>query len=268
MRDAKVFLKLLQMDLKRSPPEAPVQKIWLRAEPVCPRVLQGRLFLPAVPPPEKLELTLARIAGVLNSPPRRRDAETSDSRFLNSDLSHERENTSANQKSDLSNRQFLGSPELLDTHRPGAFRMRHFVPLDAAHATNAVHERQRPAILPVTALRRLRPPVPLAVEVRDGRPLRLSCDGHADLTGQVVWSAGPWRSSGAWWDGAISNSQFANSDCSKGAEQEEEVVAAQTEAEAGWSREDWDIAVRNREGIVVCRACCEQGLWSVEGIYD
>jgi protein ImuB len=65
MLDPKVFLKLLQLDLNAHPPGAPIVKIHLAAEPARPRSAQGGLFLPPAPEPEKLELTLARIAGIL-----------------------------------------------------------------------------------------------------------------------------------------------------------------------------------------------------------
>ncbi len=89
--DPKVFLKLLQLDLNAHPPGAPIVKIQLSAEPVRPRAAQSGLFLPPSPEPEKLELTLARIAGIVG------------------------ENK-------------VGSLQLLDTHRPEAFRMHHFAP--------------------------------------------------------------------------------------------------------------------------------------------
>src|SRR5579864_7748279 len=54
MLDAKVFLKLLQLDLNANPPGAPIVKIHLAAEPARPRSAQGGLFLPPSPEPEKL----------------------------------------------------------------------------------------------------------------------------------------------------------------------------------------------------------------------
>ena len=91
MLDAKVFLKLLQLDLKAHPPGAPIMKIHLSAEPARPRNSQNGLFLPASPEPEKLELTLARISGIVGEDK-------------------------------------VGSLELLDTYRPEVFRMQHFAP--------------------------------------------------------------------------------------------------------------------------------------------
>ena len=65
MRDPKVFLKLLQLDLAAHPPGAPVCKLWITAEPARPRSAQRGLFLPITPEAEKLEITLARITGVV-----------------------------------------------------------------------------------------------------------------------------------------------------------------------------------------------------------
>jgi protein ImuB len=90
MRDSKVFLKLLQLNLQADPPPAPISKVTIAANPVKPRAAQGGLFLPLSHDPEKMTVILARIAGVVG-----------------------KEN--------------VGSPELVDTHRPDAFRMQRFV---------------------------------------------------------------------------------------------------------------------------------------------
>ena len=65
MRDTKVFLKLLQLDLAANPPGAPVSKIWITAQPAPPRSAQRGLFLPITPEAEKLEITLGRIKAVI-----------------------------------------------------------------------------------------------------------------------------------------------------------------------------------------------------------
>src|SRR5204863_9990176 len=91
--DARIFLKLLQLDLKANPPGAPIAKIYLSAEPVRPRAAQSGLFLPPSPEPEKLELTLARITGIVGEGS-------------------------------------VGSLEILDTHHPYGFRMRRFAPAE------------------------------------------------------------------------------------------------------------------------------------------
>ena len=85
--DPKAFLKLLQLDLAAHPPTAPVVHVWMGMNPVKPRFAQGGLFIPAAPEPVKLELTLARIKAIVGE-------------------------------------DRVGSPELIDTHRPDAFRIR------------------------------------------------------------------------------------------------------------------------------------------------
>jgi protein ImuB len=80
------MLKLLQLHLERHPPEGEIAAFQLRVEPVEPRRVQSGLFLPATPLPDKLQITLARIAGMVGE-----------------------EN--------------VGSPQRLNTYRPDAFRM-------------------------------------------------------------------------------------------------------------------------------------------------
>src|SRR5882724_5782189 len=147
MRDWKAFLKLLQLDLNDHPPPAPVIYIWLATEPLKPRVTQNGLFIPLAPEPEKLELTLARIGAVVG-------------------------------------KQNVGSPELLDTHRPDAFRMRPF----SAVQTHA--QIQIPEHGTHLAFRMYRPPRSAQVNASSGQPAWLSAAG---IHGKVISLAGPWR---------------------------------------------------------------------------
>jgi len=202
MLDAKVFLKLLQLDLNAHPPGAPIVKIHLAAEPARPRSAQGGLFLPPSPEPEKLELTLARIAGMVGE--------------------HK-----------------VGALELLDTHHPEGFRMRRFV----AEVARRVPQKQTPdaaqAASAITALRRFRPPLRATVTLENGQPTHVACN-KKEVRGEVLWKAGPWRFSGDWW-----------------------------EREA-WSRDEWDIALKNGEAIALYRLVHDLlgGSWFVEGTYD
>jgi protein ImuB len=228
MLDAKVFLKLLQLDLQAHPPGAPIVKIHLSAEPARPRALQSGLFQPLFPEPEKLELTLARIAGIVGEGR-------------------------------------VGSVELLDTHREGTFAVRHFAPVESARAKpKAKHEVKQPEnrkpnmfmsknddaceieenaqekMSTVIALRLFRPPLAAVVTVREAKPVHMHCLERDDLAGEIVWTAGPWRSSGDW------------------SEQE------------GWSREEWDIAVSAGSRLALYRLVQDKlsGNWFLEGMYD
>src|ERR1700688_3386824 len=149
MLDAKLFLKLLQLDLNAHPPGAPIVKIHLIAEPARPRSAQGGLFLPPSPEPEKLELTLARIAGLVG-----------ESR--------------------------VGSVELLDTHRAEGFRLRRFVPriVQETHAQKPSEpEKEKSA---VAALRMFRSPLRATVILENGELARVSCTKKKEVQGSVL----------------------------------------------------------------------------------
>ena len=252
MLDTKVFLKLLQLDLQAHPPGAPIVKIHLSADPARPRALQSGLFQPVFPEPEKLELTLARIAGLVGEGR-------------------------------------VGAVELLDTHREGTFALRHFAPgePEVKHEVNQSGDRKKDKSMQendsackvaekleenvkepmsaVIALRLFRPPLGASVTLREAKPVRMRCLEREDIAGDIVWTAGPWRSSGDW------------------SEQE------------GWSREEWDIAVPAESGCQLPVPSCQSnerepptrnwqpatglvlyrlvqdklsGSWFVEGIYD
>jgi len=203
MLDPKLFLKLLQLDLNAHPPGAPIVKIHLLAEPARPRSAQGGLFLPPSPEPEKLELTLARIAGLVGE-------------------AH------------------VGSLELLDTYRAESFRMKRF----AAEAAQPNPHRKTSELgeekSAVAALRMFRPPLRATVTLENGELARVLCLKRKEVQGHVLWKAGPWRSSGDWW-----------------------------EREA-WARDEWDVALQTENGIVLYRLMHDLlgGIWFIEGTYD
>ncbi len=199
MLDARIFLKLLQLDLQAHPPGAPIMKIWLAAEPARPRPGQAGLFLPVSPQPEKLELTLARIAGIVGE---------------------------GN----------VGSPAMLDTHRPEGFRIERFIPPPPKTQTENKSEHSAP----VTALRMFRTPLPATVTLRAGQPGRIECAPRSRIGGDVIWMAGPWRLTGDWWD------------------------------QQPWARDEWDVAVQNESGLALYRLVHDlfNGRWLVEGTYD
>ena len=90
-QNPRVVARLFALELESHPPGAPVIGIQLEAIPSKPRIIQNGLFVPLSPEPERLELTLARIAGVVG-------------------------------------RGNVGSPELSDTHARDRFVMKHWKP--------------------------------------------------------------------------------------------------------------------------------------------
>jgi protein ImuB len=169
MLDARLFLKLLQLELRAHPPDARVVKVRLEAEPVKPRPAQGGLFLPATPAPDRLELTLARLAGIVGE-------------------------------------QKIGAAEVRDTDRPDAFQMKRFAPVQAQSRHREIRPsgdvtdhpiiRSADSMHSVTALRRFRPPLAAEVELRAGEPARIAA---GEIRGEVASISGPWRTSGNWW---------------------------------------------------------------------
>jgi protein ImuB len=237
MRDHKVFLKLLLLDTEMRPPPAAVVRISITCEPVKPRVLQTGLFIPLAPEPEKLELMLARLAKLVGA-----------------------EN--------------IGSPEVLDTHRPDAFRVKRFELKEAkrrrANGKQQTVNSKQPAMkgnskfqIPnsnskfeirnpksILGFRVFRPPLRAMVQAERGCPRELSAwDKNRSVHGKVVGAAGPWRTTGDWW---------------------------RTDA---WARDEWDVAieargqrseVRGQKSEVLYRIYRElgSGVWFVEGVYD
>jgi protein ImuB len=148
--DTVAFLKLLQLDLEAHPPQAPVVHIRIGVNPVKPRAAQSGLFTPGAPEPVKLSLTLARIKALVGEGR-------------------------------------VGSPELLDTHRPEPFRMAEF------GTGKQIQASQRSTRL---ALRMFRPPRTAQVSLAAGHPGFVAAQS---IRGKVLDYAGPWRMSGDWW---------------------------------------------------------------------
>ncbi len=189
-RDAKALLKLLQLDLEAHPPGAPVLAVTFALTPVDPRIVQHGLFVPQAPEPEKLELTLQKIRGMTG----------------------------------VAN---AGSPELLDTHRPNAWRM-------GAVKSQEVVSSQLSVVSSRLAFRHFTPALKARVELREQKPARVFAE---KVYGNVLQSAGPWRTSGDWW------------------------------RDTAWDRDEWDISL-NDGGLYRIYLDRPVARWFVEGAYD
>jgi protein ImuB len=261
MRDSRVFLKLLLLDIESHPPQLAIVAVSITCEPAKPRSIQNGLFQPLAPEPEKLELTLARLTRLVGE----------------------------------SN---VGSPELVDTHRPGAFRIKRFIvkreinrrgrrgrgannpgrrggegatgrggekargregegetgrrgdgakrPLASSPPRPLAPSPPLPFSPSLLGFRVFRPPLRAEVEAPNGWPTRIKAQARAgrSIRGKVLRLAGPWRTSGDWW------------------------------AEDGWARDEWDVAVAGSEASQekgalyrIYRDLRSDG-WFVEGVYD
>ncbi len=200
MRDAKVLRTLLLLDLESHPPSAAVDVVTIELDPVPGRIVQYSLLERALPSPETLATLTARLGALVG-----------DSR--------------------------CGSPMLLDTWRPDGFEMTRFAPDHSHPSTN--RQSSTASLVSTLTLRRFRPPIAIRVSIDRGRPIHVVIDRRGMPGGHVERAAGPWRTSGAWWD-----------------------------PKSGmWDHDEWDTALSDGS---ICRLFYDRvtGGWFIEAILD
>jgi protein ImuB len=204
LAEAMPIAALLALEIEAHPPPAAVTGVALSARVLPRRVAPGRLWHPPVPAPRDLAAVLARLA-LLVGPTN------------------------------------VGTPVVVDSHRPGDDTL---APFDGGAGTgddgcvgmsDEAETRDDDRVTGALALRRLRPPRPVEVETRDGRPARVR--GAPGLDAAVITGAGPWRLSGHWWD---------------------------TNA---WARDEWDVALSDGS---VWRLSHDRltKTWFLDALYD
>ena len=162
-QDAKVLLKLLQLELAAHPPQAPVKKVMIEALPAHIRFGQGGLFQPLAPEPAKLEITMARLRATVG-------------------------------EKDEQGRGRVGFPAVIDSHKPDSFQV---LPFDAER--KEIKQCVAATPKPRFVLRLFRPPLAVKVELSGNVPAAVLFSGRRV---KVRNASGPWRSSGSWWDKA------------------------------------------------------------------
>lgn len=202
-QDKNLLFGLVRLQLEKTTFSAPVRRLTVEVVPVKPRVAQGNLFAPPSPEPEKLEITLERIRGVVGS-------------------------------TDADGAVCVGSPCLVDTHKPGSFTVQHF---SSAHDGMRDPVDLPPVAAPMIALRVFRPALETSVELDGEKPhfVRL---WHRHR--RVLAASGPWSSSGNWWNSSA------------------------------WTREEWDVALKTPAGLGFYRIYRDRirQQWFVEGVFD
>lgn len=157
-QDKNLLLGLIRLHLEKTTFSAPIRKLTVEVIPIKPRVAQGNLFSPPSPEPERLEITLERIRGVVGI-------------------------------SDKDGTACVGSPLLVDSHKPDSFTVEHF--------SSVVSLPDNCGTAPISALRVFRPALETSVEL-DGKKPQVVWLWHRHR--RVLASSGPWSSSGHWWN--------------------------------------------------------------------
>jgi protein ImuB len=197
--DPRTLLKLLQLDLAAHNPGAPAKAVAIEAIPAKPRYTQAGLFTPRAPESERLEITLARLRAVVG-------------------------------ESDDQGRSRVGAPQVCDSHKPDDFQVIPFT-AEATKASESLSPQQSEVALNV-----FRPPLPARVRRTGNKPVHIA---FAELSAPIICAAGPWFTSGLWWQDA-----------------------------ERWNREEWDIAIRLDDGLGLYRIFKENQRWFVEGLYN
>ena len=197
LSDPDAAAALVRSSLAAHPPRTAVEEITLRARPVRVATTQPRFDEPPHPSPRQLTATLARLSALVDA-------------------------------------RGIGSPVILDTHRPDTHQMAPFTLLRGGpKVSSGPTVRGGPTVSgSVLAMRRLRPPRPVEVALAAGIPAHLRAAG---LTGPIVAGAGPWRISGDWW------------------------------TDAPFARDEWDVELADG---TLCRLTRDSRGWRLEAIYD
>lgn len=189
--DPRTILKQVHLELEAHRPRRAITAVAVELKPTPPRAAQHGLFTPPAAEPEQLQTLLARLRAIVGD----------DS---------------------------AGAPELLNTHRPDAWKLRNDVLFEPGKITTA------PTVTKV-GFRYYRPALAASVAVnKEHRPARVEARG---VRGAVTTSTGPWRSTGEWWTGT------------------------------SWARDEWDIALDDGALYRLYREH-NSNAWFVEGLYD
>jgi protein ImuB len=211
IRDARTLRTLALLDLESNPPSAAIDRVVVAVDPTPGRVVQFSLLARPLPSPEQLSTLMARLTALMG-----------DGR--------------------------CGAPAEVDSWQPGTFGMTAFAPREGVERGKPPRHRDtrmpncqdlRPSVprWPSVAVRRFRIPVPIRVQLDSGKPSRVTVDRRGIAGGRVSACAGPWRTSGTWWD------------------------------TGHWNRDEWDVVLHGGETYRVFHDR-DTGTWFLDGVVD
>ena len=134
------------------------------------------------------------------------------------------------------------------------------------------HERRQPSAIShqpclAQALRRCRHPVPARVAVdAGGRPARVTTDRRGFVGGSVLACAGPWRTSGEWWNSDTRKSEVR----SQKSEGKSELLTSDFRLHTShscWDCDEWDVSLNDGAVYRIFRDRQSDG-WFIDAIVD
>ena len=231
LRDVRALRTLALLDFEAHPPSSAIDTVTVTIEPTPGRILQHALFARPHPTPEQLSTLLARLGALMGQ-------------------------------------DRVGAPMVVDSFRPGACAMTPFAiehaptsdrrppttdpraPLPDPLSLNPTPRSLPSEPCPVSVMRRCRQPIPARVGMdARHRPLRVSTDRRGFAGGAVLSCAGPWRTSGAWWEEEVGGRRSAD------------------EGQGPWSRDEWDVALGDGAVYRIFRDRVTDG-WFIDGVLD
>ena len=252
IRDARTLRTLALLDLESNPPAAAIDRVTVAVDPTPARIVQFSLLTRPLPSPEQVSTLMARLHALMG--------ETR-----------------------------CGSPEMIDSWQPGAFAMKTFMPgpgtrypgpgiqLRTLGSRTPDPESRIPNPEPripspesrvTSALRRFRHPVPIRVHVKQGKPSSVSIMERGLSGGTIDSCAGPWRTSGAWWDTRISNPESRiPSPESRIPSPESRIPNPGSRVPDPWDRDEWDVALADGPTYRLFRER-HSDKWFLEGVVD
>jgi protein ImuB len=249
MRDGRVLRTLLLLDLESHPPPAAIDIVAIEADPAPARIIQHSLLERALPSAETLATLNARLGALVGTErcgsPTLVDSYRSEA-FVMSTFGTLAPRASLPSNLGAAAERRLPTVALAKVGRRSGWQADRssfgklrttLSDVEGSLGPQALSPAPQLPSFPAPQLKRFRPPVAIRVTLERGRPVRVAIDRQGMPGGRVMQAAGPWRTSGAWWEGKP------------------------------WNHDEWDVTVSDGAACRLFRDR-ESGVWFLEGVFD
>jgi protein ImuB len=252
IRDARTLRTLALLDLESNPPAAAIDRVTVAIDPTPARIVQFSLLTRPLPSPEQISTLMARLHALMGET-RCGSPATVDSwepgafamkpfMPLDTNALHTRHDSPRHR--DTENR----------TSRSLIHHLSATVPRPSTCARGALSDVEGQYVVeekdalkqPVVALRRFRHPMPIRVHVKQGKPSSVSIMQRGLSGGAIDSCAGPWRTSGGWWESGI---------------------PARSATRSAWDRDEWDVVLMAGPTYRLFRER-HSDKWFLDGVVD